>query len=58
MSILLDYNYRKEQVNIPAAPTDPESLRAECAKEESPFTVAVLSKSDRRFLKSYQFSNP
>ena len=44
--------------DIPAAPTDPESLRAECAKEESPFTVAVLSKSDRRFLKNYQSPNP
>lgn len=44
--------------DIPAAPTDPESLRAECAKKESPFTIVGLSKSDRRFLKNYQSPNP
>lgn len=42
--------------DIPAAPTDPESLRAECAKEESPFTIVGLSKCDRRYLRNYQSS--
>ena len=44
--------------DIPAPPTDPESLRAECVKKESPFTIVGLSKSDRRFLKNYQSTNP
>lgn len=44
--------------DIPAPPTDPQSLRAECAKKESPFTIVGLSKSDRRYLKNYQSPNP
>lgn len=44
--------------DIPDAPIDPESLRAECAKKGSPFTIVGLSKSDRRYLRNYQSPNP
>ena len=43
--------------DVPAAPTDPESLRTECAKKGSPFTIVGLSKSDRRYLRNHHGSH-
>ena len=37
--------------DMPEPPTDPESLRAACAEEGSPYFIVKLSRKDRRLLK-------
>lgn len=37
--------------DMPEPPTDPESLRAACAQEGSPYFIVKLSRKDRRLLK-------
>lgn len=37
--------------DMPEPPTDPESLRAACADERSPYFIVKLSRKDRRLLK-------
>jgi hypothetical protein len=37
--------------DIPEPPEDPESLREICSQKNSPFTIVLLSKQDRRYFK-------